>query len=137
MKFETFSVEDYKDKMKAIFEFAGTRKVWLFNGDLGAGKTTFIQALLDYLGSEDEVTSPTFSLINEYLYSNGKIYHMDLYRIESLDEAINIGIEDYLNSGSFCFIEWPEIALPLFDDEDSVKIQIEILDMTRRKINLQ
>ena len=81
-------------------------KVVVFNGDMGAGKTTFIKALLKAMQSEDVVTSPTFSIVNEYSIPNDKVYHFDFYRIESLEEAFNFGIEDYINSTHWLFIEW-------------------------------
>ena len=136
MHFETNSEDDYKAIIPSLFEIAGEKKVWLFTGYLGAGKTTMIQKIMHYLGSDDEITSPTFTLVNEYIYPQGVAYHLDLFRIKDTDEAIHIGIEDYLDSGFYCFIEWPEIAIPIFDD-NCFKIQIEILDMSRRKIILQ
>ncbi len=85
-------------------------KVFLLQGDLGAGKTTLTQAFCKYLNVEDEVVSPTYTIINEYLTSSGKpVYHADLYRLNSLQEAIETGIEDYLFSNCYCFIEWPKI----------------------------
>lgn len=135
MHFQTKSEADYQIILNSVFEFAKGRNIWLFTGDLGAGKTTMIQEILHYLGSEDKVTSPTFSLVNEYTIPEGKVYHMDLYRLNDPVEALNIGLLEYIDSGSYCFIEWPEIATTLFDD-DSLKINIEILDLNERKINL-
>ena len=84
-------------------------KVFAFYGSMGAGKTTFIKAICAELGSHDYVTSPTFALINEYTVSGGSvIYHFDFYRIKKLDEAYDLGYEDYIYSGNYCFIEWPE-----------------------------
>jgi len=83
-------------------------KTILFYGDMGVGKTTLIRALVKALGSNDEVTSPTFSLVNEYEVENDKIYHFDFYRIENEVEVLDIGIEDYFYSGHWCFIEWPD-----------------------------
>lgn len=135
MYFETNSISDYEDKIELLFAEAGDRKIWLLSGDLGAGKTTLVKAIMNYLGSEDMVTSPTFSLVNEYLYEGGKAYHIDLYRLKSQEEAIHIGLEEYLDSGHYCFIEWPDNYGSLFD-ESSFKIRIETLDMKKRKINL-
>lgn len=81
----------------------------LFEGDLGAGKTTLIKSLAKSLGSKDVVNSPTFSIVNEYEINRGKLYHFDLYRINSEEEAMDFGVEEYLDSGEYCFIEWPEI----------------------------
>jgi ATPase, YjeE family len=85
-------------------------RVFAFYGTMGAGKTTFIKAICEQLGSEDNVTSPTFALINEYTTKNGSvIYHFDFYRIRKIEEAFDLGYEDYIYSGNYCFIEWPEM----------------------------
>lgn len=83
-------------------------KTILFNGAMGAGKTTFINALLRAMQSEDVATSPTFSIVNEYELPRDKVYHFDFYRIESIDEAFNFGVEEYLNSDNWLFIEWAD-----------------------------
>ncbi len=83
-------------------------KTILFNGTMGAGKTTLINALLRAMQSDDVATSPTFSIVNEYELPNDKVYHFDFYRIESIDEAYNFGIEEYLNSNNWLFIEWAD-----------------------------
>lgn len=100
-------------------------KTLLFYGDMGVGKTTLIKALLSELGCGDEVSSPTFSIVNEYESRQGVIYHFDLYRINTLEEALNFGIEDYLFSGNWCFIEWPEIIEELILDDEKSIIKIE------------
>lgn len=84
-------------------------KILLFNGAMGAGKTTVIKSLVKALGSEDEVSSPTFSIVNEYESKHGTIYHFDLYRIKDLEEAYNFGIEDYFNTGNWILVEWPQL----------------------------
>lgn len=83
--------------------------ILLLKGDLGAGKTTFTKHLLHQLGSKDEISSPTYSIVNEYNTPKGKIFHFDLYRLKNVEEAYDIGIEDYLDSGFLNIIEWPEI----------------------------
>ncbi|WP_242119102.1 tRNA (adenosine(37)-N6)-threonylcarbamoyltransferase complex ATPase subunit type 1 TsaE [Aestuariivivens sediminicola] len=84
-------------------------KILLFHGAMGAGKTTVIKSLVKALGSKDEVSSPTFSIVNEYESKHGTIYHFDLYRIKDLEEAYNFGIEDYFNTGNWILVEWPQL----------------------------
>lgn len=102
---------------KAAVEFKaaiGDHKVIAFHGEMGAGKTTFIKALCKEFGVTDNVSSPTFAIINEYLTPDkSTIYHFDLYRLETIADLQNIGAEDYFYSGRLCLIEWPEIAEPL------------------------
>lgn len=89
-------------------------RIFAFYGAMGAGKTTFIKALCRELGSQDNITSPTFALINEYSTDKGSvIYHFDFYRIKKLEEAYDLGYEDYIYSGNYCFIEWPEMIQSL------------------------
>src|SRR5258707_13350995 len=92
-----------------IISFARGIRIFLFYGDMGAGKTTLIKSLCEYLGTTEPVTSPTFSIVNEYIGSNGqKIYHFDFYRLKNQTEALDMGYEEYFYSDAFCFIEWPE-----------------------------
>jgi tRNA threonylcarbamoyladenosine biosynthesis protein TsaE len=97
--------------------------VFAFYGKMGAGKTTFIKALCQQLGVEEEVTSPTFAIVNEYTGNDGSIFHFDFYRIKKLDEVYDMGYEDYFYSGSLCFIEWPELIEEILPD-DAVKVTI-------------
>jgi tRNA threonylcarbamoyladenosine biosynthesis protein TsaE len=116
-----------------IDEFPG-RRVFAFYGKMGAGKTTFIQAICHVLGTNDTVTSPTFALINEYKTEPGdSIYHFDFYRIKDMEEAFDLGYEDYFFSGSWCLIEWPEKIEPLLP-EGYVKVTITVEDDETRKI---
>ena len=113
-----------------------TSKVILVNGEMGAGKTTMIKALCKALNSPDDVSSPTFSLINEYrTASNEPLYHFDCYRIESEEEAYDFGAEEYLHSGHLCFIEWSENIASLLPKEFNA-LMIEKIDATTRKIIL-
>lgn len=114
---------------KKFMELMGDNTVYAFNGEMGAGKTTFIMALLQALGVDGEelAGSPSFALINEYRSDTTAelIYHFDLYRLESLEEAFEIGIEDYLDSGVLCLIEWPDRVadiLPL----DTVEVNLTV-----------
>lgn len=101
-------------------------KTLLFYGSMGVGKTTLIKTIVKTLGSSEEASSPTFSIVNEYGLEDDKIYHFDLYRIKDLEEAYNFGIEDYLESNHWKLIEWPEkIESILFDTFDKIKLEIK------------
>lgn len=98
--------------------------VYAFYGSMGAGKTTFISAVCRVLGVEDEVASPTFTIVNEYLTGDGRpVYHFDFYRIEKISEALDIGYEEYMDSGDLCFMEWPEKIEQILPD-DALKVCI-------------
>ena len=113
------------------------KKVILFNGEMGAGKTTFIKAFSKLLGVNDTMSSPTFSLVNEYQTSqNQKIFHFDVYRIKSEDEALDMGIEEYLYSGNWCFIEWSEKIPNLIPEEHSL-ITIKMLANGNRLLTFE
>lgn len=117
---------------KLVEQFPEER-VFAFYGKMGAGKTTFIQSVCRVLGSDDTVTSPTFALINEYnTEKNGSVFHFDFYRIKNLEEVFDLGYEDYLYSGSYCLIEWPELIEPLLS-EKVVKVKIEVEEDGSRK----
>ena len=114
-------------------------RVFTLTGDLGAGKTTLVQAYCARLGVHEPVTSPTFALANEYRYCDPEtgqektVYHLDLYRLHTLEEALDIGILEYLDSGCPCFVEWPQLIEPLLPP-DTVRIKLEILPDSSRKI---
>ena len=110
-------------------------KVILFHGEMGAGKTTFIKALAKALGVEKATSSPTFSLVNEYQAKNGLVYHFDVYRLKNESEAFDFGIEDYLYSGNWCFIEWAEKIPNLIPDNHSI-ITLEVLENGNRKLQI-
>lgn len=113
--------------------------VYAFYGDMGAGKTTFIAELCRALGvEEDAANSPSFSLINEYRSSETAelIYHFDLYRLENLEEAFDIGVEDYFDSGALCLIEWPERIEDILPD-DTVKVKITVNDDDSRTLEFK
>ena len=103
---------------------------------MGAGKTTFIHALCTVRGVTDAIGSPTFSIINEYRYKGGKIYHIDLYRLKDEEEAIRAGVEDVLFSGEICLVEWPDRAPGIFP-ADTVALRLEVIDQATRKITHQ
>ena len=111
----------------------GTRKVILFYGEMGVGKTTLIKILCQKLGVEELTNSPTFSIVNEYFSNKNKtIFHFDFYRIESEEEVLDMGYEDYFYSESFCFIEWPE-KIPNLLPSDTVKLEI-LIDAENNRI---
>ncbi len=112
-------------------------KVILFNGEMGAGKTTFIKSLCKKLGVENPTSSPTFSLVNEYqITSNQLVYHFDMYRLKNQEEALDMGIEEYLYSGNWCFIEWSENIPDLIPENHSV-ITISVLNDGKRVLELK
>lgn len=132
---EIISTLDNLDTAAAAFlEAVGKRRLIAFYGNLGAGKTTFIKALCDRLGVEDNVCSPTFTIVNEYRAADGdSVFHFDFYRIDSLREAQDLGLEEYFYSGCFCFMEWPEKVSELLPEE-TVEVRIEPLNPTTRRI---
>ena len=124
---------------KDLLAYLGTRKKAFFYGPIGAGKTALIKAICKQLGVQAPATSPTYSLINQYAYipagttAEQVIYHIDLYRLKSTDEALQIGIEDCLYGPDYCFVEWPKLVEPLLPD-NTAKIYIEILENSSRKL---
>lgn len=105
-------------------------KLICFEGEMGAGKTTFIKELVHLLGTDDEISSPTFSIVNEYDTNNGKVYHFDFYRLNDEEEALDFGIEDYFYSNTYCLMEWPSRVENLIPEEHHV-ITIENRDGIR------
>lgn len=104
---------DLEDAAKKLIAFAGEETIWAFYGSMGSGKTTFISAICRELKIKETVSSPTFSIVNEYTSPAGPVFHFDFYRIEKEEEAFNIGCLEYFESGSLCLIEWPEKLLNL------------------------
>ena len=129
-----FELKDIEDAAKKFFQISGQNKTFAFSGDLGAGKTTFISALCKEVGVKEIITSPTYSIIQEYATDDNKIiYHIDLYRIKNETEAMDSGIEDCLNSNEICMVEWPERAPGIFPVE-TIFTSIEILSADKRKL---
>ena len=129
-----YSIENIKSTASAVLKDA-TSKTLLFYGEMGVGKTTLIKELSKQLGSIDVVNSPTFSIVNEYEIGGGLIYHFDLFRINNEEEALNFGIEDYLFSDQWIFIEWPE-KLGVLLPENSNEIEIILNEDGSRTIRL-
>lgn len=132
------SVETLTQAAEQFAALMGDATVFAFYGDMGAGKTTFIAELCRVLGvDEDAASSPSFSLINEYRSSTTAelIYHFDLYRLESLEEAMDIGVEDYFDSGALCLIEWPERIADILPD-DTVRVDITVEDDGSRTLTI-
>ena len=128
-----FDLEHIHKTARKCWAEAGAKKVFAFHGKMGAGKTTFIHALCDEKKVSSTVGSPTFSIINEYIYPDGKIFHIDLYRLRDEEEAIRAGVEDCLYSGYICLVEWPEKAPGIFPD-DAAHIYIDAINQNTRKI---
>lgn len=109
------SIADLTDVAKELIAVAQGTRVWLFEGEMGSGKTTLIKVICALLGIKDETSSPTFSIINEYRSREGIcVFHFDFYRLAKETEAYDMGVEEYFESGSYCFVEWPEKVESLF-----------------------
>ncbi|MDW5288407.1 tRNA (adenosine(37)-N6)-threonylcarbamoyltransferase complex ATPase subunit type 1 TsaE [Formosa sp. PL04] len=128
-----YHINDLDDVAKEILEKA-TFKTILFYGEMGAGKTTLIKALVKGLGCKDDVSSPTFSIVNEYSIDDGLVYHFDFYRLNDEEEAYNFGIEDYLDSGAWLFIEWPEKVKNILENEPCNRLKIDCIDPETRRL---
>jgi len=116
-----------------ILEISKLSKLFYLKGDLGAGKTTLVQHICNKLNTTDKVVSPSFALINIYNSNDNEIYHIDLYRIKDLEEAIDLGIEDYIYNDNYCFVEWADIIKPI-SPEIYFEIEIKILNKNSRQI---
>lgn len=131
----SYSLSDINSIAQQLINTASAKRIWLLQGDLGAGKTTLVKAICRQLGAVGDFSSPTYSLVNEYLLpSGGAVYHIDLYRLNSIEEALDIGVEEYLNSGSYCLIEWPQLILPLLHQEEFWMLEIETVGKEERLI---
>lgn len=133
---ELGELSEYQKAAQEILDWVGADiRVLLLTGDLGAGKTTLAQTICQELGVQQPVTSPTYAIVNEYAREEGQgpVYHMDLYRLKDLEEALQIGIEEYLDSANYCLIEWPALIDPLLDGEEAL-ISIERVSESMRKM---
>ena len=130
------SLDELKEVAKAVIESLDGRNVVAFCGTMGAGKTTLISSIMEYLGSEDTVTSPTFALVNQYrTATEDVVYHFDFYRINRIEEVFDMGYEEYFYSNDLCLIEWPELIEELLPEEAMV-VKIDVLSPTERKFTI-
>jgi tRNA threonylcarbamoyladenosine biosynthesis protein TsaE len=130
------SISELKNAAKQLIAFGGAEKIFLFYGDMGAGKTTFIKSLCEYLGTRELITSPTFSIVNEYEGKGTRIYHFDFYRLKNQTEALDLGYEEYFYSGNYCFIEWPEKIADLLPTH-YIRVDIRVLDNNERLLTFE
>ena len=137
MNFVLKDISDIDTAAKIFTEKFGNKKIFAFYGEMGAGKTTFIKSICKSMGVTGAITSPTFSLVNEYKTDSGLlIYHFDFYRIKNIEEAYDFGYEDYFYSGNICFIEWPELIESLLP-EDVVEVRFTIDENEQRLISIK
>lgn len=127
MKILVRNKKEIPEAVSKLLDFASNRRIFAFYGSLGSGKTTFIKAICKKLGVVGNVNSPTFTVINEYkTRQNNPVFHVDLYRIKNQQELYDTGLDEYLSGESYCFIEWPDLAVPLLPPETvTIKISVE------------
>lgn len=130
----TYQLEEIKEVASKVFTCGEGKKVWAIHGEMGSGKTTFIHAVCENLGVSSAISSPTYSIINEYKSAEGIIYHMDWYRLKDEEEALQAGVEDCMLGGNLCLIEWPERAAALLPD-DCFHVKIIAIDNKTRSIS--
>lgn len=136
MKIKIEDIEGLPEAAARFAEAMGSSRHFAFHAPMGAGKTTFISALCRRLGAVDEVSSPTFSIVNEYAVDGDlPVYHFDFYRIETPEEAMDMGLSDYWDSGCVCLMEWPENVAD-FLPEDTIDVEIAVLPDGSREITL-
>lgn len=121
---------------QAILTHAANNRIFLFYGDMGAGKTTLIKSLCRFIGTADTVTSPTFAIVNEYRTEKDKIYHFDFYRLKDQTEALDMGYEEYFYADAWCFIEWPE-KIPDLIPAHHTTVSIKALNDGSRQISVE
>lgn len=137
MKFVTYELSDIESVASELIKSADKERVWVFQGPMGAGKTTLIKAISGKFGILDQVSSPTFGIVNQYENKEGKVfYHFDFYRIDDPTEALDIGIEEYFYSGNYCWIEWAE-KIEAFLPENFFLIKIGSISDNKRQLTFQ
>lgn len=131
-----YNITDLEEIAKKIIGQASGKTIWIFEGEMGAGKTTLIKAICKELGVQSAVQSPTFSIVNEYISNEGEtIYHFDFYRLKRESEALDFGIEEYFDSGNICLLEWAEKIESLLP-ENCYTVRITVIDENSRNLNL-
>jgi len=134
-RLEINRISELELAVREIWEICKDQKCFLFFGEMGVGKTTLITSLCKYLGVESNISSPTYSIVNEYVTKSGqKIHHFDLYRLKLVEELMDIGFEEYLDQDAIVFIEWPELGEPFY--ENFVKVTLELGEDQKRIVNL-
>ncbi len=137
LRIEINNLNQIHEAARTFIDHIGYDTIFAFYGNMGAGKTTFIKAVCEELGVEDVINSPTFAIVNEYLAGNGNtIYHFDCYRINKIVEALDMGCQDYFDSGNLCFIEWPENIAEILPEE-AVAVHINVQDNDSRIIEIE
>ena len=134
------SANSLTDFANSFWDLVKDEKLFAFHGEMGAGKTTLITVLCKKKGVKEVISSPTYSIINEYSFyedkTQKKIFHLDLYRLNSIEEIIQAGVEDCIYSGDICFIEWPE-KIPEFLNQNTVHVFIKIIDTAHRQVKIE
>ncbi|MBL6875513.1 MAG: tRNA (adenosine(37)-N6)-threonylcarbamoyltransferase complex ATPase subunit type 1 TsaE [Chitinophagales bacterium] len=133
MEYTIHSLDELNILAKQLINQVKQERIILFEGEMGAGKTSLIKAICKEIGYSEDVTSPTYSIVNEYTNNNILIYHFDLFRLKNLEEILDIGFEEYIDSTAICLVEWPDKAMDLIDH--GMKIQIKKIDVNSRKIS--
>lgn len=128
-----YSLNEINGAAKEFIKILNGYKLFAFHGNLGAGKTTFIKAICKQLDVKENISSPTFSIINQYTTGKGSVFHIDLYRIKDVEEAIDAGVEECIYSGEMCFIEWPEKVFTILPD-NTVNVFLEPINNSKRKL---
>jgi tRNA threonylcarbamoyladenosine biosynthesis protein TsaE len=131
-----YSLSDIQNAASWLIQNLKNDKIWCFSGAMGSGKTTLIAEVCKQLGIIDTVSSPTYGLVNEYRSGTLKVFHFDFYRIENEQEAIEVGVDEYFNSGNICMIEWPQKIAGLLPDK-FVQIELRIFEDNSRQLSLK
>ena len=134
MKIVIKTKRELRPAVRKLLDQTKGKRIYAFYGAMGAGKTTIIKAICEYLGASDIVSSPTFTLVNEYRTANGEsLYHIDFYRIKRMEEVFDFGVEEYLTGDSYCFMEWPELIEDILPT-DRVNVRITVDDREQRTL---